>query len=111
MQDAKQRPMVVVDRYTRVCLTAIAALLTVLVIGLWAEGPIAPDPAGAAGAVRGVDFTTGGSPPAQRAAMITALKATNKKLDKMISVLTSGEVKVIVVEGKNARAKAKKPAR
>ena len=39
MKDASQETNVQVDNYTRFCLTAIAILMTVLIIGLWAEMP------------------------------------------------------------------------
>ena len=87
-----------IDGYTRFCLSAIVVLLAVLIIGLWAEGPISPVP-DAAGA--DVSKTPSGILPnagAQRLAMIKAIGATNDKLDKIINLLKSGNIRVCLVE-------------
>ncbi len=76
------------DRYTRVCLTVLCVLLTVLVVALWAELPMA----GSASAETTYDDF--GNAGAQRNSMIKAQEATNAKLDELIKVLKSGEVKV-----------------
>jgi len=89
--EAGQTPHVRVDGYTRMCLTAIAILLTVLIIGLWArETP----PPGAAHAVPPVL-----DPSAQRASITESQDQTNLKLDQLMDLLKSGQVKVQVVEG------------
>lgn len=89
MNDKGQDKVTVrVDSYTRVCLTAITVLLTALVIGLWAEMP-APAGAGAA-----EPFLNTG---AQRGEMKKAIEATNDKLEKIITLLKSGEIKVQMV--------------
>ncbi|MGB2823078.1 MAG: hypothetical protein WBF17_18990 [Phycisphaerae bacterium] len=80
-----------VDAYTRVCLTIIAALLTVLIIGLWAEGV---HPAREAMGVNGIPDSG-----LQRNQMIKALEASTAKLDKLITLFESGSAKVQVVGG------------
>ena len=86
-----------VDGYTRFCLTAIAVLLTVLIIGLWAE--VIHPPGGAYAAEPfGVDAG------AQRNAMIKAMGQTNTKLDELIGLLKTGRAKVQLVQ-----APVKKP--
>jgi len=84
-----------VDGYTRLCLTAIAVLLTVLVVGLWAEAPLAsPAQAG----------DTFGDTGARIAAQLEAAQKTNAKLDELIGLLTSGQVKVQLVKEKDDKA-------
>ncbi|MHC4717351.1 MAG: hypothetical protein ACYS5V_10295, partial [Planctomycetota bacterium] len=93
------------------CLTAIAALLTVLVIGLWAEAPVRP---GVSQAAPAADATSGlGNAVAQRQAMIRATSETNRKLDKIIDLLQSGRVKVVLEgsEVKHGSAKTAKSSR
>jgi len=101
-----------VDAYTRVCLTAIAVLLTVLIVGLWADhAPIAGQ-AHAKGA-----FVDSGM-QSQLVAMVKAQQKTTAKLDQLIGVLKSGQVKVHVVNadarkapGKGEKDVAKPPAK
>ncbi len=81
------------DLYTRVCLTVIAVLLTVLIVGLWAEGVPSPAPANAA------DDTAFGSSNAVWRDILKANEQTNAKLDEIITVLKGGDVKVQVTEG------------
>jgi len=88
----KQNIEIRVDAYTRVCLTAIAVLLTVLVVGLWSqEAPLVSsaraDPA----------F---GDMGGKIAAQLEAANKTNAKLDDLLKLLTSGQVKVQVVKDK-----------
>jgi len=90
MNDKGHNVTVRVDGYTRVCLTAIAVLLTAIVIGLWTE---IPDPSGAGAAE---PFLNTG---AQRADIKKVQEETNNKLDKLITLLKSGEVKVQMVGG------------
>jgi hypothetical protein len=86
------------DLYTRFCLTAIAVLLTALVLTLWCELP------------SGSPAATAAEPPfdaaAQRADMVKAADRTNAKLDELIALLRSGEAKVQVL---NAEAKKEAP--
>jgi hypothetical protein len=81
-----------VDGHTRLCLTAIVVLLAVLVVGLWAEAPLAT-PASA-----GDGF---GDMGARIAAQLEAANKTNAKLDEIVRVLTSGQVKVQLVKDKD----------
>jgi len=84
-----------VDGYTKFCLTAITVLLTVLIVALWAERV----PAGrtAQGRVPSLDSS------GQRATMIKELQKGNAKLEELISLLRSGQVKVRVsVDDKEA---------
>ena len=90
MQNDRQKVQVRVDRYTRTCLTAIAILLTVLIAGLWAERARVADQADAGEVL----FDSG----AQREDMVIVQRKTNAKLDELIKVLRSGEVKVQLIE-------------
>jgi hypothetical protein len=80
-----------VDRYTRFCLTAIAVLLTILILGLWMQAVPTP-PSASAGEL----FNDSA---AQRSAIVDEAKATNSKLDELISLLKSGDIKVQVQGG------------
>ena len=94
---AKVHPArITVDGYTRFCLTAITVLLTVLIVGLWADSP-GPAPAAAA-AKPPAERQLKGIPDsgAQRMAMVRELQATNSKLDKLIGLLQSGKLQVVV---------------
>ena len=97
----KERIQVRVDAYTRVCLTAIAILLTVLVIGLWTEmpGPTKPVQADPAASKVFLDSS------AQRKSMIEHQKETNSKLSEIATLLRSGNVKVQVVGAPQEAAK------
>lgn len=92
MSNRNGRIVIQVDRYTRVCMTIIAVLLTVLIVGLWHGTPTAST-AQAAGAD---DDGFGGS-GARQQAILKSLDQTNVKLDELAKVLKSGEVKVQVV--------------
>jgi hypothetical protein len=89
-----------VDRYTRLCLTAIAVLLTVVVVGLWSQTPLAPI-ASAAGPEKDGAF---GDTGARIAAQLEAAQKTNAKIDELIQLLTSGQVKVQVVKEKDDKS-------
>ena len=45
----KGQTRIVIDGYTRFCLTAIMVLLTLLVVGLWSDGPALTGPADESG--------------------------------------------------------------
>lgn len=78
-----------VDTYTRACLTVLAVLLTVVVLGLWATHTPAPDSAMAAEPqIYG--------PTKQRANIIEQQKATNQKLEALLKYLKSGQLTVHV---------------
>ena len=87
------------DRYTRVCLTVIAALLTVLIVGLWADrAPTTGEARAAAG------FLDSGATQ-QLTRLLKAQEQTNARLKELIALLGSGRAKVQVVE-----SEAKPPA-
>lgn len=96
-----QRNIVIrVDGYTRVCLTVIAALLAVLVVGLWAEAPMPT----ATAEDRPKENPYVG---AQRQAMIEAAEATQshtKAMKRLVDLFESGQAKVQVVGGDGAKA-------
>ena len=95
--DRKDRKMVVqVDAYTRVCLTVIAALLTVMIVALWADGVRPAESALASKIV--VEERRPPGPGSQRAEILAAQKQTTAKLTELIAVLKSGDVKVRVTE-------------
>jgi hypothetical protein len=84
-----------VDTYTRLCLTVLAVLLTVVVLGLWATHTPAPDSA------RAAEPQIYG-PTKQRASLIEEQKQTNQKLDALLKYLKSGQLKVQVKDDKDA---------
>jgi hypothetical protein len=99
----KQNAVVVrVDGYTRVCLTVIAALLTVLIAGLWAQGVPAAREAAAAPAAAPAPT---GIPDAggQRDRMVKELERVTAKLEHLAELFETGKAKVQVSgEGKEA---------
>lgn len=114
MKDTPERITVSIDGYTRFCLTAIAVLLAVLIVGLWASAPVSD--AGSAAAARAPDVKAEQAiipnAAAQRLAILKAAQETNKKLDKIVAVLKSGEVRVALVEAGREKAEGdagKKP--
>jgi hypothetical protein len=70
---------------TRRLLTAVLVLQGLTLAALWTGQP---RPATAGAAIP--------DPGAQREAALTEQKATNEKLDKLLKLLTSGEVRVTV---------------
>ena len=86
-----------VDRYTRVCLTAIAVLMVVMILGLWADGNWSSR-AGAGDVL--FDSSS------QRNAQIEAQQQTNAKLDELIKLLKSGEAKVQMADAGAVKSKA-----
>ena len=105
MNDKPDRVVVRVDAYTRACLTVIAVLLTVLIVGLWAEGvpaarhaSAAPAPAGAQPAPMGIPDAGG-----QRDKLVKEMERATAKLDRLVSLFETGKAKVQVsAEGKEA---------
>ena len=97
-----------IDGYTRFCLTAITVLLTVMVIGLWANDPASTVSDAAAAARKPVvlpsDQTILPNAGSQRLAILRATRATNEKLDKIVDLLKSGEIRVVLVESKPGKA-------
>ncbi len=97
MERKDENMVVQVDAYTRVCLTVIAVLLTVVIIGLWADGVPQADRAAAAKVVV-VEERRPPGPGTQRAEIVAAQKQTTAKLAELIAVLKSGDVRVRVME-------------
>lgn len=99
----KENTTVRVDGYTRLCLTAITVLLTLLVIGLWADPVGAPSRAGAASyrdakaekALKEGRWGTSSAPNKLAAAQ----GETNEKLDTLIELFNTGKAKVRIVDG------------
>ncbi len=87
-----------VDWYTRFCLTAIAVLLTVMILGLWAQAVPGASAARAGDAATFLD----NSRSQQLAAMVKAQEQTVDKLDEIVKLLKSGEVKVQVAQEEKA---------
>jgi len=85
-----------VDWYTRACLTAIAVLMTVLIIGLWAD--YTPQGQSAFGG-SAKPFVESGT-QAQIIQVVKAQDRTTAKLTELIALLRSGQVKVEVVGAK-----------
>jgi len=80
--------IVTVDKYTRVVLTVIAALLTVVAVGMWIDAPSAVPAAQAAIPDSG----------AQLQQILDTNKAIKSSLGEFGAVLRSGQVKVQIVE-------------
>ena len=76
----------------RKLLTAVLALQALTLLGLWTGQPRVTS---ASAAIP--------DPGAQREAALTEQKATNEKLDKLLKLLTSGEVRVTVEDSKQAK--------
>ncbi|MBN1764297.1 MAG: hypothetical protein JW860_03490 [Sedimentisphaerales bacterium] len=91
---------VTVDTYTRVMLTIIAVLLTLVGIGLWVETP------------RTTPAAYGGIPDSgqQLDALLVEAKQINDSLTKINTLLTSGKVKVQVMDEERAKGKTGTPA-
>ncbi|HAU37244.1 MAG TPA: hypothetical protein DCX07_05955 [Phycisphaerales bacterium] len=79
-----------VDGYTRVCLTVIAVLLAVLIVGLWAEAVPSARPVSAA------PPDTFGDPNKQRIELVAEMKKTNDQIAELVALFRSGEAKVQV---------------
>ena len=79
---------VTVDGYTRIVLTAITVLLTVLTVGLWYESPSTLESAQAKIPDQGMQLQV----------MIDLQTQTNQQLAQIQAALLSGNVKVQVVE-------------
>ena len=105
----KQEIRLKVDRYTRGCLTVIAVLLTVLIVGLWST---ALPPVGVARAADDKDRF--GETGTRIAAQLETLQSINGKLDEINKLLAGGRLKVQLVGedgkpvgGDNAASKPK----
>ncbi len=107
MKQTQGRITISIDGYTRVCLTAIAVLMTILIIGLWASGPEPMSGEQAVAAARRVkpDKTLLDA-RAQRMELLKEARETNKKLDKIVAVLKGGEMRVVLAESKTKKGKS-----
>jgi hypothetical protein len=112
-----------VDMYTRVCLTAIAVLLTLTVVGLWSDrAPAVPSaqartysPNDKDAPDRPAENTTGEKSRAAEISPFVGVREevvkSNEKLQELLNLLRSGDVKVQVVKGeKGERAEKPEPA-
>ena len=104
-----------VDWYTRTCLTVIAVLLTVLIVGLWADYTPSVDQAGAALRREGPPKPfVNNSTQAEIMQVVRAQDRATAKIGELIALLRSGQVKVQVADdgrdkgGANGPAKAEK---
>jgi|GEM_PF-3590586 len=89
-----------VDWYTRCCLTVIAALLTLVVVGLWTDvGPRVERQAAAQSSTPPDGFM---NPGKQRVGLEEQQKNTNERLSELIRLFQTGNAKVQVTDPKEA---------
>ena len=93
-----RRLQVRVDTYTRICLSVIAVLLTVVILGLWSDGVHVSDSVQAGSGGGFLDSA------AQRKALIDNQKETNETLKQILTYLKSGKMKVVVDDKTAAKA-------
>ena len=79
--------IVTVDKYTRVVLTALTVLLTIVAVGLWCDGPSSLETAEAKLPDSGLQFNL----------MIEELSQVNATIADLKQLLVSGAVRVQVV--------------
>jgi len=102
---AEPKQIVRVDNSTRFCLTAIVVLLSILIVGLWAdmgEGysqaqakqPRYKDAKAEEAVLQGRWGTSSAS-----GKLAATQEQTNKKLDELIALFRTGQAKVQTVEG------------
>lgn len=91
---------VTLDGYTRILLTVIAVLLTVLAVGMWCETP-SMTPAAKAGGI-----PDSGS---QLNEISQKLVSIDKSITDLQKLMVSGAVKVQVIDPKDAKKAAAKP--
>ena len=85
------------DDYTRICLTAIAILLTVLIVGLWAND--VPAAREAQAVTQGPFLGTGTQ--VQLVELVKAQDKTTTKVEAILQLLQSGQLKVQIVDAKD----------
>ncbi len=87
---------VVVDKYTRVVLTVIAVLLSLVAVGMWCQSPAL------------IDSAQAGIPDSgqQLDEVIAQLKEVNENLQGISETLVSGGMKVQVMEPTETKKKA-----
>jgi hypothetical protein len=87
---------VTVDKYTRLLLTVIAVLLSVVALGLWCQTPDTLKSAHAAGIPnQGLQLDE----------TVQQLIKVNASLERMNDLLVSGDIKVQVLESQNGKDK------
>jgi len=91
---------VTLDSYTRILLTVIAVLLTVLAVGMWCETPSMTPTAKAGG------IPDSGS---QLNEISQKLASIDKSITDLQKVMVSGAVKVQVIDPKESKKAAVKP--
>jgi hypothetical protein len=106
MSQQQRNVQVRVDTYTRVCLTVIAVLLTVLILGLWAERTPLPERAVAKSAKSGIPDAG-----AQRVAMVKAVKENTDKVEELIRLFETGQAKVQVMAEEEKAGRRNVPTR
>lgn len=94
-RDTEVKTVIRVDAYTRVCLTVIAVLLSVLIVGLWAETVPGQSRAFARDNKPTELFLDSAG---QRRAAIAAQEKTTRKLEELVSLFTTGQAKVQIVD-------------
>ena len=113
---AETKQIVRVDNYTRFCLTAIVVLLSILIVGLWAdmgEGypqaqakqPRYKDAKSEEAVLQGRWGTSSAT-----GKLAATQKQTNKRLDELIALFKTGQAKVRIIErsaGANRSVKIK----
>lgn len=92
MQADRRHTEVRADGYNRFCLTAIVLLLGAAVAALWSDRPAVLPEARAAEVLP--------DPGAQRREQTAVLREISTKLDKLLALLSSGNLKVQVAEPK-----------
>jgi len=101
MQDKDYTP-VQVDWYTRLCLTAIAGLLTLLIVGLWADNLSLTGQAAAKDAkyrdskAKSALYEGRWGTSSAPGKLAAVQQDTNKKLDELVSLFRTGKAKVFV---------------
>ena len=97
MAEKDNNTVIRIDAYTRVCLTTIAVLLSVLIAGLWAEG--VSGPAEAMGQDNSQPKKLFIDSASQRKALIEAQNRTTERLEELVTLFTTGKAKVQITEG------------
>ena len=100
MKSTDQDITVKVDAYTRVCLSVIAVLLTVLIVGLWAD--VWPERTAQAAIPVGTKANVFKGSAVGRDDLVRVSQGISTKLDRLMVLLKSGQVKVQVKEGSPA---------
>ena len=90
-----------IDTYTRVLLSVIAVLLTVLSVGLWCETPDTVSQAQAQIPDSGMQLQQ----------VIEKLENLNDSLDEIKALAVSGAIKVQIIEAKDVKKMKKAPAK